>query len=503
MPVTIFYARAGYDRPGALHEKAEYMEFEPVIGLEVHVQLNTETKIFCSCSTRFGSEPNSQTCPVCLGLPGVLPVLNESVLKKGVLAGLALNCDISEHSKFARKNYFYPDLPKAYQISQYDQPLCQYGHIDINTPNGKKRIGITRLHLEEDAGKSIHSDDPRISLSFVDLNRTGTPLAEIVSEPDMRSGDEAYEYLQRLKTIMKYIGVSDVNMEEGSLRCDVNISVREKGLERFGEKVEIKNLNSFKAVRASINYEIDRQIRLIEAGEKDAIIQETRLWNADSQETFSMRSKEYAHDYRYFPDPDLPPVHIDTAFIENIRKELPELPEARFLRFMEQYGLSEYDADVLTSTRELAEYFEETIRKGAQPKKAANWIQSELMGRIDDPEKVLSFRVTPLMLASLLDLIEKGTISGKIAKTVFIEMTETGKAAEEIVNARGLTQVSDSGEIEKIIDTVITAHSASVNDYLSGKDNAFKFLIGQVMKESKGKANPQLVNEILQKKLKR
>ncbi|MCU0847961.1 MAG: Asp-tRNA(Asn)/Glu-tRNA(Gln) amidotransferase subunit GatB [Spirochaetes bacterium] len=475
------------------------MEYEPVIGLEVHVQLNTESKIFCGCSTKFGSDSNTQTCPVCLGLPGVLPVLNEEVLKKGILAGLAINAKIASYSKFDRKNYFYPDLPKAYQISQYDKPICEDGYIEIPVKNGLKKIGIKRLHLEEDAGKSIHSETPGNNFSFVDLNRTGVPLAEIVSEPELGSGDEAYEYLQKIKTIMKYIDVSDVNMEEGSLRCDVNVSVREKGAVKFGEKVEIKNLNSFKSVRASINYEIERQIRMIESGEK--IVQETRLWDADSNETYSMRSKEDAHDYRYFPDPDLAPIILAPEYIEEIKKTLPELPDAKLRRFVDEYSLPEYDSSVLTSVKQLADYFEETVKLGANPKKASNWIMSELLARITNPEEIKSFHASPGMLAKLLALIEDGTISGKIAKTVFEEMTATGKGPEQIIDEKGLKQVSDTGEIDSMIDAVLKNNQKSVDDFKNGKENAFKFLVGQVMKESKGKANPILVNDLLLKKI--
>ena len=477
------------------------MQYESVIGLEVHVQLNTESKIFCGCSTKFGSSPNSQTCPVCLGLPGVLPVLNEEVLKKGILAGLAINCEISEYSKFDRKNYFYPDLPKAYQISQYDRPACRNGYIDINTENGIKRIGITRLHLEEDAGKLIHPEDRSENISFVDLNRTGTPLAEIVSEPDMRTADEAYSYLHKLKSIMKYINVSDVNMEEGSLRCDVNISVREKGEEKLGEKVEVKNLNSFKAVKAAINYEFERQVDLIEAGEKKLIIQETRLWDNDRQLTYSMRTKEDAHDYRYFPDPDLAPVVITEEFVTKLKNSLPELPDEKRERFVAAYGLPVYDAEVLTSVRQLADYYEDVIKNGANSKKASNWIMSELLGLIDDPEMIMNFPVKAGELAGLLKLIDDGTINGKTAKSVFRDMIDTGKTAEEIVNEKGLKQVSDTSEIESIIDRVITGNQQSVNDFRNGKEKALGFLVGQVMKESRGKANPQIVNEILIKKL--
>lgn len=475
------------------------MDYEPVIGLEVHVQLNTQTKIFCSCSTKFGSDSNSQTCPVCLGLPGVLPVFNEEVLKKSIMAGLALNSDIAHYSKFDRKNYFYPDLPKAYQISQYDKPICENGYIDIITNDGKKRIGITRLHMEEDAGKSIHSSDPGKNVSYVDLNRTGVPLAEIVSEPDIRSADEAYAYLQKIKSIMKYIDASDVNMEEGSLRCDVNISIRKKGAEKFGEKVEIKNLNSFKAVRSSINYEIDRQVKMLEYGEK--IAQETRLWDADKSETYSMRSKEDAHDYRYFPCPDLTPIIINDEYIQKIREQLPELPDAKMKRFSDEYDLPEYDASVLTSVRQLAEYYESVTQNSANPKKASNWIMSELLGKIDDAEKINEYIITPEMLAKLLVLIDNNTISGKIAKTVFAEMLKNGGDPEIIVEEKGLKQVTDSGEIEKIVEEVIAANEQSVTDFKNGKQKALGFLVGQVMKASKGKANPQMVNEILRKKM--
>jgi aspartyl-tRNA(Asn)/glutamyl-tRNA(Gln) amidotransferase subunit B len=475
------------------------MEFEPVIGLEVHVQLNTRSKIFCGCSTAFKAEPNTQTCPVCLGLPGVLPVLNEEALRKAIMAGLALNATVAEYSKFDRKNYFYPDLPKAYQISQYDKPICSGGHIEVTTPAGTKKIGITRLHLEEDAGKSIHSDAHGSRVSYLNFNRTGVPLAEIVSEPDIRSAEEAYEYLQNLKTIMKYLDVSDCNMEEGSLRCDVNISLRKKGTEKFGEKVEVKNLNSFKAVKTSIEFEIRRQADILEDGGK--IVQETRLWDADRGLSFSMRSKEEAHDYRYFPDPDLPPVKPGADYIARIRESIPELPAPRRERFVREYGLSPYDAGVLTSARPLAEYFESTVKHGAIAKKASNWIQSELLAKIDNPDNIGSFVVTPPMLAKLLELIENNTISGKIAKSVFEEMIASGADPESIVSAKGLTQVTDTAAIESIIDRVISDNPESVADFKSGKERALKFLMGQAMKESKGKANPQIVNDLLLKKL--
>lgn len=475
------------------------MEFEPVIGLEVHVQLNTRSKIFCGCSTAFKAEPNTQTCPVCLGLPGVLPVLNEEALRKAIMAGLALNATVAEYSKFDRKNYFYPDLPKAYQISQYDKPICSGGHIEVTTPAGTKKIGITRLHLEEDAGKSIHSDAHGSRVSYLNFNRTGVPLAEIVSEPDIRSAEEAYEYLQNLKTIMKYLDVSDCNMEEGSLRCDVNISLRKKGTEKFGEKVEVKNLNSFKAVKTSIEFEIRRQADILEDGGK--IVQETRLWDADRGLSFSMRSKEEAHDYRYFPDPDLPPVKPGADYIARIRESIPELPAPRRERFVREYGLSPYDAGVLTSARPLAEYFESTVKHGAIAKKASNWIQSELLAKIDNPDNIGSFVVTPPMLAKLLELIENNTISGKIAKSVFEEMIASGADPESIVSAKGLTQVTDTAAIESIIDRVISDNPESVADFKGGKERALKFLMGQAMKESKGKANPQIVNDLLLKKL--
>ncbi len=476
------------------------MNYEPVIGLEVHVQLNTATKIFCSCSTKFGAEPNTQVCPVCLGLPGVLPVLNEEALKKAILAGLALNCTIPENSKFDRKNYFYPDLPKAYQISQYDRPVCGKGYIEIVDEGVVKKIGITRLHLEEDAGKSIHSEDSSKNVSYVDLNRTGVPLAEIVSEPDMRSGNEAYEYLQKIKSLMKYIDVSDVNMEEGSLRCDVNISLRKSSADKFGEKVEIKNLNSFKAVRASINYEMKRQASMLDDNEK--IVQETRLWDSDKNETYSMRSKEDAHDYRYFPDPDLPPVKITPEYIEKIRKTMPELPDARRVRLVKEFGLPDFDSSVLTSSRKLADYFETVVKLGSNPKKASNWIMSELLAKIDDVDNIDKFIIKPEMLASLIKLIDNNTISGKIAKTVFDEMISSGKNPEVIVKEKGLEQVTDTGAIETVINKVLEANQKSVEDYKSGKENALKFLIGQIMKESKGKANPQIVNDMLLAKIK-
>ncbi|MBN1499533.1 MAG: Asp-tRNA(Asn)/Glu-tRNA(Gln) amidotransferase subunit GatB [Spirochaetes bacterium] len=475
------------------------MKFDVVIGLEVHAQVNTKTKIFCGCSTEFGADANTQTCPVCLGLPGVLPVLNEKVLEKSVLAGLAMNCDINRYSKFDRKNYFYPDLPKAYQISQFDKPICIGGYIRVGNGENEKKIRLNRIHMEEDAGKSIHSDDPAVAKSFVDFNRTGVPLMEIVSEPDMSSASEVYEYLTNLKQTLKYINVSDCNMEEGSLRCDVNISLKPEGSEKLGDKVEIKNMNSFKAVKAAIEYEISRQTEMLEDGEK--IVQETRLWNPDKNRTYSMRSKEEAHDYRYFPDPDLPPVICSEEYISNLRNSLPELPEAKKNRFTAEYGLSDYDAGVLTSVRQLAGYFEEVIKLGINPKKCSNWITSELLGKIEDAEKIDSFSVRPASLAKLLKLIDDDTISGKIAKTVFAEMIETSQEADDIVEKKGLRQVTDTAEIEKIIDDIIAANPQPAEDFKNGNDKAIGFLVGQAMKLSQGKANPQIVNRIITDKL--
>ncbi|HQG43576.1 MAG TPA: Asp-tRNA(Asn)/Glu-tRNA(Gln) amidotransferase subunit GatB, partial [Spirochaetota bacterium] len=432
------------------------MEFDTVIGLEVHAQLNTQSKIFCSCSTQFGAQPNTQVCPVCLGLPGVLPVLNKEVLKKAIMAGLALNCTVAHYSKFDRKNYFYPDLPKAYQISQYDKPICYDGYIEISIKDETKKIGITRLHMEEDAGKTIHSDDANNKVSYVDFNRTGVPLIEIVSEPDITTPDEAYQYLQTLRSILKYIEVSDCNMEEGSLRCDVNVSLKPKGAKAFGQKVEIKNLNSFRSVKLALEYEIGRQQKMLMQDE--TIVQETRLWDAERNITQAMRSKEEAHDYRYFPEPDLPPIEISNDYVEQLKNELPELPYEKCDRFVKQYGLPRYDAQVLTVTRQLALYYETVVSNGAHPKKASNWIMSELLAKIDDPEKIDTFIVSPQNLAILLKRIDDATISGKIAKTVFEEMLKTGNDPDAIINEKGLRQVTDTAAIESIIDEVIKSN---------------------------------------------
>ena len=475
------------------------MEFDVIIGLEVHAQLNTQSKIFCSCSTRFGEQANSQVCPVCLGLPGVLPVLNKEVLKKAIMAGLALNCKVAHYSKFDRKNYFYPDLPKAYQISQYDKPICYDGYLEITIKDETKKIGITRLHMEEDAGKNIHSDDVNNKVSYVDFNRTGVPLIEIVSEPDITTPDEAYQYLQTLRSILKYIEVSDCNMEEGSLRCDVNVSLKPKGAKAFGKKVEIKNLNSFRSVKLALEYEIGRQQKMLMQDE--TIVQETRLWDVERNNTQAMRSKEEAHDYRYFPEPDVPPIEISNDYVEQLKNELPELPYEKCDRFVKQYGIPKYDAQVLTATKQLAFYYEAVVSTGVHPKKASNWIMSELLAKIDDPEKIDTFIVSPQNLAILLKRIDDATISGKIAKTVFEEMLKTGNNPDVIINEKGLRQVTDTAAIEAIIDEVIKSNPKSVEDFKSGKDKALKFLIGQVMKESRGKANPQIVNDIMIQKL--
>jgi aspartyl-tRNA(Asn)/glutamyl-tRNA(Gln) amidotransferase subunit B len=479
------------------------MNYEPVIGLEVHVQLGTKTKLFCSCAVEFASEPNKNTCPVCLGLPGSLPVLNEEALKLGIKVGLALHCKIAERLKFDRKNYFYPDLPKAYQISQFDQPVNGKGWMEIEYKNSKgemvhKKVGITRAHLEEDAGKLLHEGIKDGSL--VDYNRGGTPLLEIVSEPDIRSPEEAYEYLNALKAILQYTGVSECDMEKGQLRCDANVSVRPEGQEKFGTRCEIKNLNSFKAVQKAIQFEIERHIKVIEGGEK--ISQETRLWNDEKQATFLMRSKEEAHDYRYFPEPDLVPFTISRETVAELEKNMPELPDARIKRFVKDFGVSEYDAVTLVQDRPLAAYFEECTKEKASPKLISNWIQSELLALLRAEKKtILETPVKPKDLAGLVQLIENSTISGKIAKDVLPEMYTTGKPAEAIVKEKGLVQVTDTKLIEEIADKVIASNEKSVADFKAGKQQALGFLVGQMMKLSQGKANPKMANEILVKKL--
>ncbi|MDO8445746.1 MAG: Asp-tRNA(Asn)/Glu-tRNA(Gln) amidotransferase subunit GatB [Deltaproteobacteria bacterium] len=474
------------------------MEFEAVIGLEVHAQLLTNTKIFCGCPTKFGAEPNSQTCPICLGMPGVLPVLNKKVVEYAMKAALATGCEIQSMSRFARKNYFYPDLPKGYQISQYELPIALRGHIDIPVEGGHKRIGITRIHMEEDAGKSLH--EGIAGASHVDLNRAGTPLIEIVSEPDMRNSDEAVEYLKRLRAILMYLEVCDGNMEEGSFRCDANISIMPKGETKFGTRAELKNINSFRFVQKAIEYEIKRQKALIMDGGK--VVQETRLWDTQKNVTVSMRGKEEAHDYRYFPDPDLVPIEISPEWIEDVRKSLPELPAQKVKRFTAEYGIPEYDAEVLSVSKALANYYEETAKLSGQSKAASNWIMGDLLRFLkEDDREIEESPVTPKHIAEMIKLMDDGTISGKIAKTVMEEMYKTGKMPEDVVKEKGLVQVTDTGAIEKVIDEVIAENADSVAAYKSGKDKLFGFFVGQVMKKSQGKANPGAVNELLKKKL--
>lgn len=476
------------------------MSYETIIGLEIHVQLNTRSKTFCSCNTRYGERPNSHTCPVCLGLPGALPVQNEEVLRKGVAAGIALGCEIAENSVFARKNYFYPDLPKAYQISQFEFPLNKNGCVLIEDENGReKKIGITRAHLEEDAGKLIHDEDPK-GPSKVDYNRCGVPLLEIVTEPDIRTPEEAYRFLSAVKEILQYTGVSECNMEKGELRVDVNISIRQEGEERFGVKQEIKNMNSFANVKRALEYEIKRQTKILRSG--GVLSQETRLFDTNKNATVSMRAKEEAHDYRYFPDPDLVPVVIKSDFIDEIRQKLPELPEARRARFIAQYGLTAYDSEILCSSYRIANYFEEACENFSKPKKIANWILSEVM-RVLKEEKIEidQCKVTPQMLRELLILMEGGTISGKLAKEVFDNMVSTGKSAVLIVEEKGLRQVSDRGEIDIVVNDVLIENEKVVSDYRAGKKSAFGYLVGQVMKKTEGKANPKLVNEMLKEKI--
>jgi len=474
------------------------MEFEAVIGLEVHAQLKTKTKIFCSCSTSFGAPPNTHTCPVCLGMPGVLPVLNKKVVEYTLRMALATGCTIARESRFARKNYFYPDLPKGYQISQYELPIARQGWIDVETDGGVHRIGITRIHMEEDAGKLGH--DPDRPVSMVDFNRTGVPLIEIVSEPDIRSPEQAGAYLRQLRSIVRYLGICDGNMEEGSFRCDANVSIRPKGTETFGTRTELKNLNSFKHVEKALEYEISRQKEVILDGGK--IVQETRLWDPDRNQTLSMRGKEEAHDYRYFPDPDLLPLMITDDWVEGIRSNLPELPTQKKKRFIADYALPSYDAELLTSDRELADYFEACVREFPQPKQVSNWVMGTLLGFLNAEGKAIEASpVSPQDLAGLLGLVEDGVISGKIAKTVFEEMARSGKPAGKIVEEKKLVQISDTNAIEDIVAGVISANPAEVDAYKTGKTRLLGFFVGQVMQATKGKANPQLVNEVLKKKL--
>jgi aspartyl-tRNA(Asn)/glutamyl-tRNA(Gln) amidotransferase subunit B len=479
------------------------MKYEPVIGLEVHAQLLTESKIFCGCSTRFGREPNANTCPVCVGFPGVLPVLNRKVVEFAIKAGLATHCQIARSSILARKNYFYPDLPKGYQISQYELPVCTNGYIEFEINGTPKRVRLTRIHMEEDAGKNIH--DAHGDASLVDLNRAGVPLVEIVSEPDMRSAEEAGAYLRTLRAMLQYLGVCDGNMEEGSFRCDANISLRPAGTKTLGIKIEIKNLNSFKAVEKAIGFEIDRQSDALADGNK--LIQETRLWDEHREETRAMRSKESAHDYRYFPDPDLLPLMIDDQWIDAVRASLAELPAARRNRFMSEYGLPAYDAELLTTRKDIADYFETALRAHANPKALSNWIVGDLFRvlkerKLDEQLYIEKWPITAPELAGLVRLIDQGKISGKIAKTVFESMLDSGKSPDQIVSEKGLEQLSDSASIEIVIDQVVMANPKQVEQYKSGNEKVYGFLVGQIMKATQGKANPQKVNEILRDKLK-
>jgi aspartyl-tRNA(Asn)/glutamyl-tRNA(Gln) amidotransferase subunit B len=474
------------------------MEFEPVIGLEVHAQLKTKTKIFCGCSTSFGAPPNTHTCPVCLGMPGVLPVLNKKVVEYTLRMAMATNCAITPESRFARKNYFYPDLPKGYQISQYELPIAEHGHVDIDVNGGLRRIGITRIHMEEDAGKLIH--DPERPVSMVDFNRTGVPLMEIVSEPDIRQSEEAGAYLRQLRSIVRYLDICDGNLEEGSFRCDANVSIRPKGTQPLGTRTELKNLNSFKHVEKALQYEISRQKEVIMDGGQ--IVQETRLWDPDHNRSTSMRGKEEAHDYRYFPDPDLLPLVIDKGWVDTVKKSLPELPDAKKKRFMDQYKLPSYDAELLTSDRGLADYFEDCTRQFAQPKKVSNWVMGSLLGLLNAQEKTIDESpVSAADLARLLELVEEGVISGKIAKTVFDQMAQTGKPARQIVEEKGLIQITDTGAIEDIVAQVVSRHPKEVEAYQNGKTKLMGFFVGQVMQATKGQANPKMVNEILKRQL--
>jgi len=471
--------------------------YEPVIGLEIHVQLQTQSKMFCNCSTTFGGHDNENICPVCTAMPGALPVINERAAEFSVKTGLALGCEIRKHSVFARKQYFYPDLPKGYQISQYDLPLCEFGTLDFFVNGVKKTVSITRAHMEEDAGKSTHHGE----YTLINLNRAGIPLLEIVSGPDMTSAEEAAEYARTMRRIVRYLGVCDGNLEEGSLRCDCNVSVRRVGATKLGTKVEIKNINSFRFIEKAIEYEIQRQIDCLETGE--LIRQETRLYDPDKNRTFAMRSKEEAHDYRYYPDPDLLPVDITDAWIEKIRKTIPELPIARADRFINDYKLPQYDALILTQDKPLADYFEEVTKIGKNPKAASNWVMSELLRELNESKKDVTDSPIPAAnLGQLIALIDDGTISGKIAKTVFAEMWASGKEPTVIVKEKGLTQITDTSAIEKMIDEVLAANPSEVEQYRAGKEKLFGFFVGQAMKASKGQASPDVLNGILKKKLK-
>ena len=470
------------------------MEYEVVIGLEVHAELSTKTKIYCGCTTEFGGSPNTHCCPVCTGMPGALPVLNEKVVEYAVKAGLATGCTISKFSKQDRKNYFYPDTPRAYQISQYDLPLCEHGKVEIKVGDVDKTIGITRIHIEDDAGKLVH--DNYTGGTLVDLNRAGVPLIEIVSEPDMRSAEDAVAYVEKLKGILEYIGVSDCKMQEGSLRADVNLSLRPVGQEKFGTRTETKNLNSFRSIARAIEFEIARQKEVLESG--GTVYQETRRWDDEKGEGYSMRSKEDAHDYRYFPEPDLLPIVLSDEYVQNLKDNLPELPEKRKKRYMEELGLPEYDADIITGSKQLSDFFEEAASVCGNAKAVSNWVMSDIL-RVAR-EKDVEYRdlpFTPKQFAELIKLIDKGTISGKIAKTVFEEMTETGKDPEVIVKEKGLLQISDEGAIKEVVAKVLAANEQSIIDFKNGKDRALGYLVGQCMKEMKGKGNPEMINKFI------
>jgi aspartyl-tRNA(Asn)/glutamyl-tRNA(Gln) amidotransferase subunit B len=474
------------------------MEYEPVIGLEIHAQLNTASKIFCGCSTKFGGSPNTHTCPVCLGMPGVLPVLNRGVVEYTIRMALATHCSIAPLAQFARKNYFYPDLPKGYQISQYELPLARNGWVEIESSRGAKRVRIHRIHMEEDAGKLVH--DEHQPVSYVDFNRTGVPLIEIVSEPDIATPEEAADYLRTLREILRYLEICDGNMEEGSMRCDANISLRPAGTSGLGTKIELKNMNSFKNVQKALDFEIRRQKVMLERGE--ALVQETRLWDAGRNVTLSMRGKEEAHDYRYFPDPDLVPVVVSEDWVREISRSLPELPETKRERFIKDYALPPYDAKVLTSSKSLANYFEAALVQFSRPKVLSNWIMSELLRELNrDDREIEDCPVSPQNLAELLALFDSGVISGKMAKGVFEKMYASGKSARQIVDEEGLAQVSDESEIESAIELALSENPKEVEQFRAGKSKLFGFFVGQVMRKTKGKANPQLVNEILKKKL--
>ncbi len=477
--------------------------YEVVVGLEVHAELKTQSKIFCSCSTAFGAQPNTQVCPICSGFPGMLPVLNEKAVECAIKAGLALHCDIAEFCKFDRKNYFYPDLPRAYQISQYDMPICLGGYLDIDVDGEKSRVGITRAHLEEDAGKLVHQGDITTTpFSLVDLNRSGVPLLEIVSEPDMRSARQARAYLEKLRSILLFAGVSDCKMEEGSLRCDANVSVRPWGEAKLGTRVEIKNLNSFRSLERAIEYEAKRQMEAIEDGEE--LVQETRTWDEAKSVTRSMRTKEEAHDYRYFPDPDLPPLRISRDWVELVRSKLPELPEQAAQRLIDQHSLSQYDADFITQSPQVLHFFDETLQLHRDAKAVSNWMMGDLARLLNQNGiEIQDAKLQPALLAEMLDLLDAGTISGKMAKTVFEEMFISGQDPQTIIKAKGLVQISDADALLPMIDEIVNSNPKVLQDYKNGKEKAFGFFVGQIMKATRGQANPEMVNKLLRERLDR